>query len=162
VKRLLGLIFLLILILALISYILIRRYNFFSLRPHPVDYDLRRKIRVEIINCSGVSNIARIAQDYLRELGFDVYDMRTSKWLIDKTTIIERVNPDLTNAREVADALSFQKKAGFLLLNQKIEPEVKLSLDSTLYLEVTVVLGKDFELFFNEERIKKSRAIIIK
>jgi hypothetical protein len=111
----------------------------------PID---RSKIRIEIINCSGLDKQATRAQEFLRSAGFDVYELRSGKRVIDKTTIIERVAPDLQNARAVSEALACYKKSKPIPIRTvKIIPEIQKDLDSLLYLEVTVVLGKDCETF---------------
>ncbi|MCS7257798.1 MAG: LytR C-terminal domain-containing protein [candidate division WOR-3 bacterium] len=161
-KKFFLLLVLLIFLMGIISWILINHYGFFSLNPQPVDYNKRSKIRVEIINCSGKQEISTKAQKYLRILGFDVYDIRNAKRVIDKTTVIERVDPNLSNASEIANALSVSKKVSLFSLHKKIAPEIKLHLDSTLYLEATVVLGKDAAIFFADQRIYQADSVIVK
>ncbi len=112
------------------------------------------KIRIEIINCSGMDKQAQKTQEFLRNYGFDVYELRTGKKIVDRTTIIERINPRMTNAEAVATVMSYQKKLGFLPLSRKILPEIQKDIDSLLYLEVTVVLGRDAEKFIKFDSCK--------
>ncbi|MEO0072035.1 MAG: LytR C-terminal domain-containing protein [candidate division WOR-3 bacterium] len=161
-KKIIGIFVGLIILIVIIGWFLINHYGFFSLNPQPVDYGRRNKIRLEIINCSGTPEMAKKAQSYLRKLGFDVYDIKNAKRTIDKTTIIERVDSKLTNASEIADAISITKKTTIFSLHKKILPEIKLHIDSTLYLEATVVLGKDAELFFSNQKVYEADSIIIK
>ncbi|MCX8015568.1 MAG: LytR C-terminal domain-containing protein [candidate division WOR-3 bacterium] len=108
----------------------------------------RSKIRIEVINCSGVDKQGMRACDYLRSVGFDVYEVRASNRLLDKTTVIERVAPDLHNAYAVSEVLYYLKKSRPIPIKTlKILPEIQKDIDSSLYLEVTVVLGKDCEKF---------------
>jgi hypothetical protein len=89
------------------------------------------RIRVEVLNGGGHAGAAREATDALRELGFDVvffgnagtFD-RDSSIVLDRMGTVER-------ARGVADALGIR--------NVRSEP------DSNLYLDVTVVLGREWE-----------------
>ncbi|MBS4016043.1 MAG: LytR C-terminal domain-containing protein [Candidatus Latescibacteria bacterium] len=150
-RRIILIIIVLVLILG-ISYAVIKHYNFFDInKPKPIDYSYRSNIRLEIINCSGINKQGQRAQDYLRSIGFDVYGIRSGARLIGQTTVIERINPDMKNAIEVSNALGFNKKIWVLPLKQQITPEVQKDLDSLLYLEVTLILGKDCEKFFPEE-----------
>lgn len=89
------------------------------------------RVRVEVLNGGGHAGAAREATEALRELGFDVvffgnagtFD-RDSSMVLDRMGTVDR-------ARDVADALGIR--------NVRSEP------DSNLYLDVTVVLGKDWE-----------------
>ncbi len=138
----------LVLIVLGVSYLVVKHYNFFDInKPKPVDYSYRNQIRLEIINCSGIDKQGQRMQDYLRNIGFDVYGVRSGRRDIEHTTVIERVNPDMKNALEVNHALAFSKKVWLLPVNKKIEPEIQKDLDSLLYLEVTLILGKDSEMF---------------
>lgn len=142
------LIFLITIFIAVISYMVIKHYNFFDInKPKSIDYSYRNKIRLEVINCSGIDKQGQRAQQYLRSVGFDVYGVRSGKRDIEHTTIIERINPEMKNAREVSNAFSYKKKIAFLPLRKKIFPEVQKDLDSLLYIEATVILGKDCEKF---------------
>lgn len=111
------------------------------------------KIRVEIINCSGIEKQAQKTQDFLRNYGFDVYELRTGKQIIDQTTVIERVNPQLSNAMAVATVMSYQKKLGFLPISRKVLPEIQKDIDSLLYIDVTIVLGRDAEKFIKFDKL---------
>lgn len=131
-----------------ISYGVIKHYNFFDInKPKPIDYAYRKSIRLEIINCSGIDKQGQRAQDYLRNIGFDVYGVRSGRHDIEHTTVIERINPEMKNALEIGQALSFTKKIWLLTGNKKILPEIQKDLDSLLYLEATLILGKDCEMF---------------
>jgi hypothetical protein len=89
----------------------------------------------------------------LRSAGFDVYELRSGKRIIDKTTIVERVAPDLKNALAVGGAMVYFKKTKPIPIKTiKILPEIQKDLDSLLYLEVTVVLGKDCEMFLPQNK----------
>jgi LytR cell envelope-related transcriptional attenuator len=88
------------------------------------------RVRVEVLNAGGSVGAARGATDRLRDSGFDVvffgnagaFD-RDSSVVLDRTGRVE-------SARGVADALGIR--------NVRSEP------DSNLYLDVSVLLGKDW------------------
>ncbi len=106
------------------------------------------QIRLEIINASGIDKQGKRAMDYLRKIGFDVYGTKTAKKEIEKTTILDRVDTDLKNAKTTAELLAIRKKTIFFLpWTKEILPAIDCDIDSTLYLEVTVVLGKDCQMF---------------
>ncbi|MEO0076710.1 MAG: LytR C-terminal domain-containing protein [candidate division WOR-3 bacterium] len=143
-----------IVLLVVIIVIILIIGVFFYLQPFRTDKHQfnqkvdRSKIRIEIINCSGVDKQGIQACDFLRSLGFDVYEVRSGQRLLDKTTIIERVAPDLHNAYAVSEVLYYLKKNKvFPVKTKKVFPEIQKDIDSLLYLEVTIVLGKDCEKF---------------
>jgi hypothetical protein len=91
----------------------------------------RDAIRVEVLNASGVSGLARRGTERLRSQGFDVvYYGNASGASPDSSVVIDRAG-NLAAADSVAGALGLQRV--------RVEP------DSTLYLDVTVVLGRDWD-----------------
>ena len=102
--------------------------------PAPIEAppaDLGR-VRVEIRNAGGRSGMARKATDYLRDLGFDVvYFGNADRFDQQETVVVDRVGR-LDKARAVADVLD--------------AATVISEADSTLYLDVTVLLGAEWDL----------------
>ena len=140
-KRLL-IVVVLLLMLATIGYVIFKHTKLF--KPKNVLAVDRGKIRVEIINCSGVDGEGAHAQDVLRLSGFDVYEVRSGTRTIDKTTAIEHTDPNLSNAKEISIAMSYVKKSKPVpIFTKVVAPEIQKDIDSLLYLDVTVVLGKD-------------------
>ena len=89
------------------------------------------RVRVEVRNAGGRGGMARAATDRLRDLGFDVvYFGNADHFDQDSTVVVDRVG-DVEKARAVADALGAHRVVS--------EP------DSNLYLDVTVVLGQEWE-----------------
>lgn len=89
-----------------------------------------RGIRVEVLNAAGVTRLARQATEQLRRSGFDVvyYGNAPAPGLAE-SRVLDRVgSPE--KARAVAEALG--------ITHVRTEP------DSTLYLDVTVLLGRDW------------------
>lgn len=88
------------------------------------------RIRVEVLNGAGRPGLARRAMERLRARGFDVvYFGNAPAFGRDSSVVLARTGR-LGDASEVADALGI--------------PSVKSAPDSTLLLEVTVVLGADW------------------
>ena len=89
-------------------------------------------IQVEVRNGAGEAGLAGSVIQYLRRRGFDVVESGNySSFDVDSTFIVDRVgNPDA--ARRVAAALGVSEN--------KIQEDVQ----SNAYLDVSVVVGKDF------------------
>lgn len=88
------------------------------------------RIRVEVLNASGVAGQAGAATDLLRDEGFDVvYFGNDVSFDLDSSVVLDRVGR-LDAARAVADVLEIR--------NVRSEP------DSNLYLDVSVRLGREW------------------
>jgi hypothetical protein len=88
------------------------------------------RVRVEVLNGSGKSGLARGATDLLREGGFDVVYFGNAKESgLDSSVVLDRVGR-VDMARAVADALGIRSVAS--------------APDSNLYLDVTVMLGAEW------------------
>jgi hypothetical protein len=87
-------------------------------------------VRVEVLNAGGVSGQARQATVLLRDIGFDVVSFGNARSFDrDSSVVVDRVGrPDL--ARAVADVLGLE--------------EVLSQPDPNLFVDVTVLLGKDW------------------
>ena len=89
------------------------------------------RVRVEVLNAAGIPGLARVVTRTLRERGFDVvYFGNARGFSPESTLVIDRVGRE-ENAREVAAALEVER--------------VRSRPDSTLLLEVTVVVGRDWK-----------------
>jgi hypothetical protein len=88
------------------------------------------RVRVEVLNAAGVPGIARDATRRLRDGGFDVvYFGNAPTFAIDSSLVVERAG-GAEGARRVARALEIDR--------------VESRPDTSLYLEVTVILGRDW------------------
>ena len=89
------------------------------------------RVRVEVLNGGGVSGAARRATDLSREAGFDVvYFGNARSFDQAESEVVDRVGrPEL--ARAVAEVLGIR--------NVRSDP------DSDLYVDVSVVLGSDWQ-----------------
>jgi hypothetical protein len=101
-------------------------------RPGPAANPAARRIRVQVLNASGRSGLAREATRVLRDGGFDVLEFGNgSNFPPDSSVVLDRVG-NLPQARQVADALGIRR--------------VSARPDANLYLDVTVVLGRDWQV----------------
>ena len=89
-----------------------------------------RRVRVEVLNAAGVPRLARRGTEHLRDAGFDVvYYGNARGFHPDTTLVLDRVG-DAAAAAAVAEALGVER--------------IRAEPDTSLYLEVTVVLGRDW------------------
>lgn len=102
-----------------------------SLRPGVREGGAERRIRVEVLNAAGIPRLAQRGTDRLRDQGYDVvYFGNARGFHADTSLVLDRVG-DPEAAQEVARALGVG--------------QVRSVPDTSLYLEVTVVLGTDWE-----------------
>lgn len=87
------------------------------------------RIRVEVLNGGGRSGMARAATEQLRDDGFDVVYFGNGS-ARDSSVVLARTD-DVAAARAVADALGIRS--------------VLADPDANLYLDVTVVLGTEWQ-----------------
>jgi len=88
------------------------------------------RIRVEVLNAGGESGMARVATDRLRDQGFDVvYFGNADTFDQDSTVVLDRSGrPEA--ARAVGEVMG--------------TASILSELDSNLYLDVTVLVGKEW------------------
>lgn len=102
----------------------------------------RARIRVEVRNGSGVRGAAERVTSHLRQAGFDVVDFgNADRFDHERTIVVDRSGNPLF-AREVAAALQ-----GVPIASR---------LDSTLYLDVTVMIGGDLPVVLDEATAESS------
>ncbi len=88
-------------------------------------------VRVEVLNAAGTPGLARAATRILRERRFDVvYYGNAGRYGRDTSMVIDRAGR-LEDAERIAEALRIKR--------------VRSEPNSSLYLEATVVLGRDWE-----------------
>jgi calcineurin-like phosphoesterase len=89
--------------------------------------------QVDVQNGTNEQGVASKFTEYLRKKGYDVVEMGNSKYKdMEKTTIIDRKG-DKKIASSVAAALGVS------------ENNISQQVNKSLYLDVTVVIGKDFK-----------------
>jgi hypothetical protein len=90
-------------------------------------------IQLDVLNGSGTPRLGQRFTDYLRARGFDVVEMGNYKESgVEFTRVIDRAG-DLAAARQVAEALGVPKG------------RVVQQIDKNAYLDVSVVIGKDYK-----------------
>jgi hypothetical protein len=88
------------------------------------------RVRVEVLNASGVPGLARRGTEVLRDGGFDVVSYGNAPGFApDTSLVLDRIGR-MELARSVADAIRI--------------PRVYARPDSNVYVDVTVVLGRDW------------------
>ncbi len=98
-------------------------------------YRKNSNIRVEVLNGCGVNRLAMRVTNVLRKQGFNVIKIgNTENQDFEKTVIIERSDETLENAQYVAGRIGCKN--------------IGKDIDPGLYLEVTVIVGKDYEKIF--------------
>lgn len=90
----------------------------------------RKVVRVEVLNGCGKAGLAKKVTDFLRIKGFDVVNVGNAEsFEFPETIVVDRVG-DMTSAWKVARAIGVKN-----VIQQK---------DVDLFLEVTLILGKDY------------------
>jgi hypothetical protein len=87
------------------------------------------RIRVEVLNATGTRGLARRATSFLRDRGFDVVEVGTTRQSLDTTLVLAR-SGNAAWADLVARALG----------GARVEARV----DSSRYLDVTVLVGRNW------------------
>ena len=87
------------------------------------------RVRVEVLNGSGRSGLARHVTDRLRDAGYDVVHLGNARAAADSSVVYDRVGRK-EMAQRVAAALGITR--------------VETMVDTSRYLEVTVILGRDW------------------
>lgn len=88
------------------------------------------RVRVQVLNASGRPGLAREATRVLRDRGFDVLEFGNGKGFPPDTSVVLDRTGNAKVARQVADAVGIRR--------------VTARPDSNLYLDATVVLGRDW------------------
>jgi LytR cell envelope-related transcriptional attenuator len=89
------------------------------------------RVRVEVLNASGRAGLAREATRLLRDAGFDVVHYGNARGFPPDTSLVLDRAGRMDAARQVADALRIRR--------------VVARPDSNLFLDATVVLGRDWQ-----------------
>ena len=91
-----------------------------------------RSLEVEVLDGAGNMRAAQQMTNILRAQGYDVVEMKKNNGDVEERTIIFDRSGNLDAAKKLATALGVTQDKVF----QKI--------DRTLYLDITVVIGKDY------------------
>uniref|UniRef100_A0A7C4CEZ2 LytR family transcriptional regulator n=1 Tax=candidate division WOR-3 bacterium TaxID=2052148 RepID=A0A7C4CEZ2_UNCW3 len=105
-------------------------------------------VRIDVVNGSGV---ARAGRDVMREMlvaGFNVYAARNSGQRRERTAVVDRVDRGGRNARAVAEALKVPRSLFGVDIGIRAMPDCVVDIDSTRFVDVEVVIGSDYRVFF--------------
>ena len=117
----------------ILLYILARSLFSSSSEPETAPSGRVRAIQLDVLNGSGEAKLAQRLTDYLRARGFDVVEMGNYKSSdVEASFVLDRAG-NLETAKQVAEALGIP------------EERVQQQIDKTLYLDVSVVIGKDYQ-----------------
>jgi hypothetical protein len=113
-------------------YLLANREMKISSEKLPDSITSSQRLEVEVLDGVGSMKVAQYLTNVIRSYGFDVVEMkRNSGGVVDKTFLFDR-SGNLDEAKKLAEQLGVPQDKVF----QKI--------DRNLYLDITVVIGKDF------------------
>jgi len=100
-------------------------------------YKKNSNIRVEVLNGCGENRLAIKITNLLRKQGFNVVKIgNTDQQNFEETIVIERGDMDMENAKY------FAKRIGCKKIGKDVDP--------ALYLEVTLIVGKDYKKLFSD------------
>lgn len=101
--------------------------------PETTTRQFSERIQIDVRNASGVSGLAGKFTDFLRENGFDVVEMGNFETSEEELTIIlDRKGNNTGAMKKIASALGVNERN----IIQQVNKE--------LFLDATVVIGKDF------------------
>lgn len=104
-----------------------------------------KTLEVEVIDGVGNSKVAQHAVHVLRLLGYDVVEFRKSdNGIVERSYVLDR-SGDFDNVKKLAISFGITEDKVF----QKI--------DKNLYVDVTVVIGKDFSNLKTFQSFKKDK-----
>lgn len=126
----------LIYLIIVLSGIFLASILYRYLREDPeVIYQKNSNLRVEVLNGCGINRLALKVTTALRKQGFNVVTIgNTLESDFAETVVIERSDENMANARY------FAGRIGCRNIGKDIDP--------ALYVEVTVIIGKDYEKIF--------------
>jgi len=140
-KRMLPWILLLVVLAAVGASVAVR---FLMVEEKPVD---PRGLSVEVLNGCRVPRLGRAVADELQLRKFDVRMVGNVDSVYNETTLVERVDPAGSHARRIAEYLGVQRRLLGLPFGDKQHPLITVELDSSRYVDVSIVVGSDYEVF---------------
>ncbi len=114
-----------------------------------------RKIRIELINCSGRFAIGKGVMESLRRKGFNVYGPSFDTVKVSKTLIVDRKDEKGLWAELVAKRLAVERKGGIFRRKVLIRPEVKAKINPDPFVDCSIILGEDYKIFFPEVELNR-------
>ncbi|MGQ9678576.1 MAG: LytR C-terminal domain-containing protein [bacterium] len=105
-------------------------------------------IGIKVINGTGIQRLGWFVAWNLVSRGFNVYGIGDTCVDFKNTTVVDLRDSTGKNARAIADGLKVNKRILFLPINNVTLPVVDVKVDSSRFVEVLVILGEDYQLFF--------------
>jgi hypothetical protein len=121
-------------------------YFFVTARPR-AEFD-RKSVTLEVFNACGVPRMARAVADEMLRRGFDVYDTGNCDSVLDRTAVLDLRDPAGARAETVAAELVVRRRFWFVPLRDGPGPESRAELDSSRFVDLRLVVGRDYEQFF--------------
>jgi hypothetical protein len=125
--------------LSIIAFVLLSSFIYKIIVAQPVnpyvdnknDEFYSKQIQLNILNACGESGVAAKFKEYYRIKEFDVVEIGNYNKELDKSIVIDRIG-DLRSAYKIAQIAGIS------------DTLVVSSIDSTMYLRTTLVIGKDW------------------
>ncbi|MFO7674948.1 MAG: LytR C-terminal domain-containing protein [bacterium] len=108
----------------------------------------RKSVSLEVFNGCGAPRMARAVADELLRRGFDVYDTGNCDSVVERTAVIDLRDPSGDRAETVAAELAVGRRWWFVPLRGRLAPEARAGLDSSRFVDLRVVVGRDHGTFF--------------
>jgi hypothetical protein len=122
-----------VLLLAFIISMLIM----FSREDPEETYRKNSNMRIEVLNGCGENRLAIKVANILRKQGFNVVRIGDAhKTDFEETVVVERDDENMKNAHYVADKIGCKN--------------IGKDIDAALFLEVTIIIGRDYEKIFSD------------
>lgn len=103
---------------------------------------------MKVINGTDVTRLGRAVERDLLNRGFDSYGVGDTSRHYDRTTVVDLKTPDGRNGQAVAQALAVQRYLWWIPIGRKQVPPVVVSIDSSQFIDVFVIVGDDYQKFF--------------
>jgi len=119
--------------LVITVYILAHRnFSSQSINDEQLPLSANEELEIEVLDGAGSRKVAQYVTNILRSKGYDVVEMkRNNDGIVERTYVVDR-SGNLEVARKLAETLGIASDKVFQKINRN------------LYLDVTVVIGKDF------------------
>lgn len=105
-------------------------------------------VGVKVINSTGVHRLAWIVAWDMINRGFNVYGTGDTCDSFEHTVVVDLKDSSAKNARAVAEGLKAEKRIAILPMKREMLPRIEVKIDSTRFVDVLLILGEDYRVFF--------------
>ena len=119
----------------------------FLTEEHRFPFDTK-SASLEVVNGAGVARVARAVADELQLRGYDVYGVGSTADRYERTTVIDLRDPTGVRAESLARSLAVRRRWWRIYHRPWLVPDVKAAIDSSRYLDVRLIVGDDYRLYF--------------